>query len=34
MLVVGGAAGQALQCMNLMLGIAESTGLSVCGIAP
>ena len=29
-----GAAGQAVQCMNLMLGIAESTGLSVCGIAP
>jgi N-acetyl-gamma-glutamyl-phosphate reductase len=29
-----GAAGQALQCMNLMLSIAESTGLSVCGIAP
>jgi N-acetyl-gamma-glutamyl-phosphate reductase len=29
-----GAAGQAVQCMNLMLGVAETTGLSVCGIAP
>jgi N-acetyl-gamma-glutamyl-phosphate reductase len=29
-----GAAGQALQCMNLMLGIPETTGLSICGIAP
>jgi len=29
-----GAAGQALQCMNLMLGLPETTGLSVCGVAP
>jgi N-acetyl-gamma-glutamyl-phosphate reductase len=29
-----GAAGQAVQCMNLMLGIPETAGLSICGIAP
>jgi N-acetyl-gamma-glutamyl-phosphate reductase len=29
-----GAAGQAIQCMNLMLGIPETTGLSACGVAP
>ncbi len=29
-----GAAGQAVQCMNLMLGIPETTGLSACGVAP
>jgi N-acetyl-gamma-glutamyl-phosphate reductase len=29
-----GAAGQAVQCMNLMLGLPETTGLSACGIAP
>jgi N-acetyl-gamma-glutamyl-phosphate reductase len=29
-----GAAGQAVQCLNLMLGVPETTGLSVCGIAP
>jgi len=29
-----GAAGQALQCMNLMLGFPETSGLSICGIAP
>lgn len=29
-----GAAGQAVQCLNLMLGAPETTGLSVCGIAP
>jgi N-acetyl-gamma-glutamyl-phosphate reductase len=29
-----GAAGQALQCMNLMLGLPETTGLSACGVAP
>jgi N-acetyl-gamma-glutamyl-phosphate reductase len=29
-----GAAGQAVQCMNLMLGLSEATGLSVCGVAP
>ncbi|HEX4018309.1 MAG TPA: N-acetyl-gamma-glutamyl-phosphate reductase [Frankiaceae bacterium] len=29
-----GAAGQAVQCMNLMLGLPETTGLSVCGVAP
>ncbi len=29
-----GAAGQAIQCMNLMLGIPETTGLSTCGVAP
>ncbi len=29
-----GAAGQAVQCMNLMLGLPESTGLTACGVAP
>ncbi len=29
-----GAAGQAIQCMNLMLGLPETIGLSACGIAP
>ncbi len=29
-----GAAGQAVQCMNLMLGLPETTALPVCGIAP
>jgi N-acetyl-gamma-glutamyl-phosphate reductase len=29
-----GAAGQAIQCMNLMLGLPEALGLSVCGVAP
>ena len=29
-----GAAGQAVQCMNLMLGLPETTGLSACGVAP
>ncbi len=29
-----GAAGQAVQCMNLMLGIPETAGLSSCGVAP
>jgi N-acetyl-gamma-glutamyl-phosphate reductase len=29
-----GAAGQAVQCMNLMLGMAETTALAVCGVAP
>jgi N-acetyl-gamma-glutamyl-phosphate reductase len=29
-----GAAGQAVQCANLMLGLPETTGLSVNGVAP
>ncbi len=29
-----GAAGQALQCANLMLGLAETAGLSASGVAP
>ncbi len=29
-----GAAGQALQCANLMLGVAEASGLTSSGIAP
>ncbi|MET8152084.1 N-acetyl-gamma-glutamyl-phosphate reductase [Actinoplanes sp. NPDC049668] len=29
-----GAAGQAVQCANLMLGLPETTGLSVFGVAP
>ena len=29
-----GAAGQAVQCANLMLGLPESTGLSAHGVAP
>lgn len=32
--LVKGAAGQALQCANLMLGLAETAGLSANGIAP
>ena len=29
-----GAAGQALQCANLVLGLPETTGLSANGVAP
>lgn len=29
-----GAAGQAVQCANLMLGLPETTGLSIFGVAP
>jgi N-acetyl-gamma-glutamyl-phosphate reductase len=29
-----GAAGQALQCANIALGLPEETGLSANGIAP
>ena len=29
-----GAAGQAIQCANLMLGLPETTGLSAVGVAP
>jgi N-acetyl-gamma-glutamyl-phosphate reductase len=29
-----GAAGQAVQCANLMLGLAETAGLAVDGVAP
>ena len=29
-----GAAGQAVQCANLMLGLPETAGLSVFGVAP
>ncbi len=29
-----GAAGQAVQCANVMLGLAESAGLSAVGVAP
>jgi N-acetyl-gamma-glutamyl-phosphate reductase len=29
-----GAAGQAVQCANLMLGLPETTGLTVIGVAP
>jgi N-acetyl-gamma-glutamyl-phosphate reductase len=29
-----GAAGQAVQCANLMLGLPETTGLSSYGVAP
>lgn len=32
--LVKGAAGQAVQCANLMLGLDESAGLSVDGVAP
>ena len=32
--LVKGAAGQAVQCLNLMLGIPETTGLPVDGVAP
>jgi N-acetyl-gamma-glutamyl-phosphate reductase len=29
-----GAAGQAMQCANLLLGLPETTGLPVDGVAP
>jgi N-acetyl-gamma-glutamyl-phosphate reductase len=29
-----GAAGQAIQNANLMLGLPETAGLSACGVAP
>ncbi|HEX6755540.1 MAG TPA: N-acetyl-gamma-glutamyl-phosphate reductase, partial [Mycobacteriales bacterium] len=29
-----GAAGQAVQCANIMLGLAETAGLAVDGVAP
>jgi len=29
-----GAAGQAVQCANIMLGLPETTGLSTVGVAP
>ncbi len=29
-----GAAGQAVQCANLMLGLPETAGLTTCGVAP
>jgi N-acetyl-gamma-glutamyl-phosphate reductase len=29
-----GAAGQAVQCANLMLGLPETAGLSALGVAP
>jgi LysW-gamma-L-alpha-aminoadipyl-6-phosphate/LysW-L-glutamyl-5-phosphate reductase len=29
-----GAAGSAIQCMNLMLGLAETTGLEFPGLHP
>jgi N-acetyl-gamma-glutamyl-phosphate reductase len=32
--LVKGAAGQAIQNANLMLGLPEETGLSVTGVAP
>jgi N-acetyl-gamma-glutamyl-phosphate reductase len=32
--LVKGTAGQALQCMNLMVGAAEHTGLPIVGLAP
>lgn len=32
--LVKGAAGQMIQCANLMLGLDESAGLSVCGVYP
>jgi len=32
--LVKGAAGQMLQCANLMLGLPETTGLSTCGVHP
>lgn len=32
--LVKGAAGQMVQCANLMFGLPEATGLSVCGIYP
>ncbi len=32
--LVKGAAGQMIQCANLMLGLDEATGLTACGVAP
>lgn len=32
--LVKGAAGQMIQCANLMLGLEETAGLSVCGVFP
>ena len=32
--LVGGTAGQAIQCMNLMFGLEETTGLMMAGMAP
>jgi N-acetyl-gamma-glutamyl-phosphate reductase len=32
--LVKGAAGQMLQCANLMLGLPETAGLSTCGVYP
>ena len=32
--LVKGAAGQMIQCANLMLGFDEGAGLSVCGVYP
>jgi N-acetyl-gamma-glutamyl-phosphate reductase len=32
--LVKGAAGQMIQCANLMLGLAETTGLPLCGVYP
>jgi N-acetyl-gamma-glutamyl-phosphate reductase len=32
--LVKGAAGQMIQCANLMLGLDESAGLSICGVYP
>jgi N-acetyl-gamma-glutamyl-phosphate reductase len=32
--LVKGAAGQMIQCANLMLGLDETAGLSACGVAP
>ena len=29
-----GAAGQMIQCANLMLGLDETTGLTTCGVYP
>jgi len=29
-----GASGQALQCLNLALGLPETAGLSVAGVTP
>jgi N-acetyl-gamma-glutamyl-phosphate reductase len=29
-----GAAGQMIQCANLMLGLEETAGLNVCGVYP
>jgi N-acetyl-gamma-glutamyl-phosphate reductase len=32
--LVKGAAGQMIQCANLMLGLDETAGLTACGVAP